>query len=129
MKIIVSTHQGKLYDEDIEYVVVHSQDGEFAILANHVPTIAVISKGYVKMVLDKQELYLAVENGMLEFANNVVHIIAQAAHIGKDKESAQRILDTILAERINSNRKESADFVQKEKEIFDNLRNTKASDL
>ena len=31
MKIIVSTHQGVLYNEEIDYVVVHSDtDGEYA---------------------------------------------------------------------------------------------------
>ena len=35
MKIIVSTHQGKLYDEEVDYVVVNNnEDGEFAIMKN-----------------------------------------------------------------------------------------------
>ena len=33
MKVVVSTHQGVLYDEEVEYFVVHDQeDGEYAVL-------------------------------------------------------------------------------------------------
>ena len=52
MKIIVSTHQGQLYNEDVDYIVVHNQDGEFAIMKNCLPIISVISLGYIKLVRD-----------------------------------------------------------------------------
>lgn len=129
MKVIVSTHQGKLYDEVVDYVVVKNTDGEFAILANHVPVVAVITTGYIKLVLDKAELYLAVENGMLEFVNNQVQIIAQNAHIGRDRDSAIKYLQEIQKECLNKNRRENVDYTQKEKEIHDNLRKANAGSL
>lgn len=129
MKIVVSTHQGKLYDEEVEYIVVKNHEGEFAILKDHVPLVAVIPTGYIKLVADKQELFLAIENGMLEYKNNYVTVIAQGAHIGRDKESAISHLETIRNERLESNRKVNADYAQKEKEILDNLRKTKAGSL
>lgn len=129
MKVIVSTHQGKLYDEVVDYVVVKNTDGEFAILANHVPVVAVITTGYIKLVLDKAELYLAVENGMLEFVNNQVQIIAQNAHIGRDRDSAIKYLQEIQKECLNKNRRENVDYTQKEKEIHDNLRKANVGSL
>ncbi|MBS1477084.1 MAG: F0F1 ATP synthase subunit epsilon, partial [Acholeplasmatales bacterium] len=42
MKISVSTHQGKLYDDEITYAVIKNADGEFAIMKNHVPLVCVI---------------------------------------------------------------------------------------
>ncbi len=129
MKIIVSTHQGKMYDEEVDYVVVKNQDGEFAIMKNHIPVIAIITNGYLKMVLNNQELFVAIQNGMLEYSNGKVQVIAQAAHIGRDKEGAIKNLKEILEERLNSNRQANVDYVQKEKEILDNLRQTKAGNL
>ena len=34
MKVVVSTHQGILYNEEVQYIVVKNTDGEFAILNN-----------------------------------------------------------------------------------------------
>lgn len=129
MKIIISTHQGKMYDEEVDYIVVKSQDGEFAIMRNHIPVVAVIASGYIKLNLNSQELFVAIENGILEYSQNKVEVIAQAAHIGRDKESAMRHLKDILKERLNSNRQSNIDSIQKEKEILDNLRKTKAGNL
>ena len=129
MRICVSTHQGKLYDDEITYAVVKNEDGEFAIMKDHVPIVCVIPKGYVKLVVPEQELYLAVVNGTLQFNENVINIIAQGAHIGYTKESAQEHLDMARSERLELNRKTNVDFTQKEKEILDNLRKSKAGSL
>ena len=46
MRIIVSTHQGNLYNEEVDYVVVHSATyGEYAIMSDHIPVISVMEEG------------------------------------------------------------------------------------
>ncbi len=129
MRIIFSTHQGILYNEEVDYIVVHNSDGEFAILNDHIPVIAVIDEGYVKLVREQDQYYVAVMNGILEFHNNEVSVLAQEAHIGKDKESAKAHLDEFRKERLEQNRKEQVDFTQKEKELREHLRNSKAGQL
>lgn len=129
MRLVVSTHQGVLYDEEVEYVVVHNADGEFAILKEHIPVIAVLDEGYVKMVKDANEFFVAITNGILEFHNNIASVLAQEAHIGKDKEEAKKQLEDFRKERLNQNRKEQVDFTQKEKELREHLRNSKAGHL
>lgn len=129
MKIIVSTHQGQLYNEEVDYVVIHNQDGEFAILKDHIPVIAVINEGYVKLVRDQDEYYVVIVSGILESHDNVVSVLAQEAHIGKDKDSAKAHLESIRQERLDKNRKEQVDLTQKEKELRDHLRTTKAGQL
>ena len=32
MKIVVSTHQGTLYNEEIDYFTVHKTDGDFGVM-------------------------------------------------------------------------------------------------
>lgn len=129
MRIIFSTHQGILYNEEVDYIVVHNSDGEFAILNDHIAVIAVIDEGYVKLVREQDQYYVAVMNGILEFHNNEVSVLAQEAHIGKDKESAKAHLDEFRKERLEQNRKEQVDFTQKEKELREHLRNSKAGQL
>ncbi|MDE6655493.1 MAG: ATP synthase F1 subunit epsilon [Anaeroplasmataceae bacterium] len=129
MKLIVSTHQGILYNEEVDYVVVHNADGEFAILKEHIPVIAVMDEGYVKMVKDSNEFYVVITNGILEFHDNVASVLAQEAHLGKDKEEAKKALEDFRKERLNQNRQEQVDFTQKEKELREHLRNSKAGQL
>ncbi|MDE5715672.1 MAG: F0F1 ATP synthase subunit epsilon [Anaeroplasmataceae bacterium] len=129
MKILVSTHQGRLYDEVVDYVVVHNTDGEFAIMNNHVPVVAVMDEGYVKLVRNQEEYFVAIVNGILEFHDNVVSVLAQEAHIGTDKSSAKVHLEEFRNERLNQNRKEQVDFTQKERELREHLKNSKAGQL
>lgn len=129
MKLIVSTHQGILYDAEVDYVVVHNSDGEFAILKEHVPVIAVLDEGYVKLVQNNEEHFVAITNGILEFHDNVASVLAQEAHMGKSKEEAKQQLENFRKERLNENRKEQVDFTQKEKELREHLKNSKAGQL
>ena len=129
MKLIVSTHQGVLYDAEVDYVVVHNSDGEFAILKEHVPVIAVLDVGYIKLVQNTEEHYVAITNGILEFHDNIASVLAQEAHMGKSKEEAKTQLEDFRKELLNQNRKEQVDFTQKEKELREHLRNSKAGQL
>ncbi len=129
MKICVSTHQGKLYDDEITYAVVKNDDGEFAIMKNHMPLVCVIPTGYLKLVVERQEVYLAVINGMLEFKDNIINVIAQGAHIGYSKESALKHLNSVRNERLELNRKANVELTQKEKELIESIRMSKAGNL
>ena len=129
VKIVVSTHQGKLYDETCDYVVIHSTSGEFAIFHNHLPICTTISTGYVKLVKGSDVLYLSVSNGLLEYHNNKCNVIAQEAHIGRNYESAKEHLAEIRKERLEKNRNLDADYTKNEKDIRDNLKSAKAGNL
>jgi len=129
MKFLVSTHQGKLYDEELDHIIVHMVDNEFAILKDHIPLVCVIPYGYIKMVLGNDVLYLALSNGVLEFKNNVATIIAQEAHAGKSEDSARDHLNAIRKERLELNRKDQGDFTKQESELLDNLKKARAGRL
>ncbi|MGM9971833.1 MAG: F0F1 ATP synthase subunit epsilon [Anaeroplasmataceae bacterium] len=129
MKLLVSTHQGKLYDEELDYVVVHTEDNEFALMKDHIPLVCVIQYGYIKMVRDSDVFFVAITNGVLEYKYNVITVIAQEAHIGKNEESARAHLNELRAERLELNRKESADFTKQETDLLENLKNAKAGRL
>ena len=73
--------------------------------------------------------YLALSNGFLEYKDNVIQIIAQEAHIGVDEVSAKKHLMEVRKERIEQNKKESADFTKQESELVENLRKAKAGRL
>ena len=129
IKLIVSTHQGKLFDEECDYVLVKSKKGEFGILPNHVPTITSLEEGFLKFVKDKKELYLCIFNSVLEFSNNILTVLAQEAHVGESMESAKGYLEEVRKERLEKNRETEAELTAGEKELLDNIRKAKAGNL
>lgn len=130
MKISVVTPQGELYNETIDYVVVTSKmNGEFAIMNNHIPIISTIDTGYVKIVKGEKELYTVVINGVVEFQNNQVNVIAQEAHIGMNKISAMDHLNTVREERIKENKRRNVDFALAEKELKKSVKDSHAGNL
>ena len=130
MRIVVSTHQGNLYNEEVDYVVVHSDsDGEYAVMKDHVPVISVMDTGYIKLVKGNDEFYVVVVSGIFEYHDNYATILVQEAHIGRSAESAKEHLDVIRKERLERNRQESTDFTQKEKELRENLKKAGAGHL
>ncbi len=129
IKITVSTHQGKLYDEFCDSLVVKNDSGEFGILQNHIPVCSAISNGYVKLEKDNVEYYLCVINALVEFNNNVCNVVAQEAHIGKSHEEAIKHLDDVRNSRLEENRKVNADYTKSEHDIRENLKKAKAGSL
>ncbi len=129
MNIVVSTHQGQLLSDEVDYVVCNADNGEFAIMKNHIPTIAVIKDGYIKLVLNKQNVFVAINNGVLEFSNNKVNVIAQIAAVGNDLAGVKANLQKIIKETLESNRQDSVDFTEKERDLVRNIRDSKAGSL
>ena len=127
--IIVSTHQGRLYDEKCDYIVIKCQDGEFAIFPDHIPVVTSVKDGFVKMVRDKDQFYVCLANSVIEFHDNTVTVLAQEAHIGRDMDSARVHFNMVRKERLEKNRKLDADLTVSEKEILDNIKESKAGNL
>lgn len=130
MNVIVSTHQGVLYNEEVDYVVVHSDsDGEYAVMNDHVPVVSVMDTGYVKLVKGKDEFYVVIQSGIFEFAANQANVLVQEAIIGRTAKDAKENLEKIRKERLERNRKESTDFTQMEKELRESIKKTGAGNL
>lgn len=130
MKIVVSTHQGVLYNEEIDYVVVHDQDdGEYAIMENHIPVVSVMEEGYLKLVKGSFELFVIIISGILEFHDNFCTVTVQEAQAGRTLESTKEHLAAVRKERLEKNRKETTDFAEKEQELRENIKKSKAGSL
>ncbi len=128
MQLIVITPSGELYNEMIDYIVVSSKrTGEFAILDDHAPLISAIDVGYIKLVRGDEHVYTVVINGALENRDSVVHVLAQEAHVGLNKDSAFEHLNAVRKERLEENRRRTKDFLKAERELEKNIKEAKAS--
>ena len=130
MKIVISTHKGVIYDDEIEYFVIKNDEGEFAILKDHTPVISVISSGYVKIVREANiDYYYILINGLLEFSHNNAQILAQEAINGETYEKARLELERIRKDRIEIIKRSNTDYTKLEQELRKNIRASKAGRL
>lgn len=129
MKFKVLTQQGQTYQDEIEYVVVKNQEGELAILEDHIPIILHVLEGYLKFVQDKNESFLVVEQAVVEFKNNLLTVLALEAQIGKTLENAKDAFDKMKKEKLETTKKENIDFSKQERELKENITKSKAGQL
>lgn len=90
VKVNIVTPDGPVYDADIEMVSVRAESGDLGILPGHIPTVAPLKIGAVRLKKDGQTELAAVSGGFLEVRPDQVTILAQAAETAEsiDKERA-----------------------------------------
>ena len=90
VKVNIVTPDGPVYDADIEMVSVRAESGDLGILPGHIPTVAPLKIGAVRLKKDGQTEMVAVSGGFVEVRPDQVTILAQAAETAEsiDKERA-----------------------------------------
>ena len=127
MMFNVLTQEGKTYRDEIDYVVVRNEDGETGILNNHIPIILQIKEGYCRFVSGKNESFLVVEQGVVEFKNNELNILALEAQMGQTLDKARAAFNLMKKEKMELAKKENIDFSKMERELKENIIKGKAS--
>lgn len=125
----VLTQQGISYKDEVSYVLIHNEDGELAILDNHIPIILQIKTGYLKLVRDKSENFLVVEQGVIEFKDNELSILALEAQMGATLEKARHAFEMMKKEKLQITKKENIDFSKQERELKENITKSKAGQI
>ena len=98
-KIRGVTYQEKVLEQEAEFVLVRTTEGDMGILPNHSPFIAGLSTGEMKIRLNGKEDKYFVSEGLLEISNNVVTIIATEAILADqlDVERAKKEVEELKA--------------------------------
>ena len=129
VKLILVTPKQELINDEFDMIVAKGDLGEVGILENRTPIIIKITDGYVKGESDKNIIYAAVSNGILDNSNSVVTVVAEEACIGSTYEEAKEKLEKAREEIRNSNKAKKIDFVEAEKELAKAIKETKASQI
>ena len=128
-KLMVSTHDGVMYNEELDYVVIGGKEGEFAILENHANLITTMQDGFLKLVRDKEVLFIALNEAAIIFHNNLLSVAALEAFAGNTKQRAFELLVEERNHRLNENRKIDAELEIAERKIKENIKEAKAGNL
>ena len=89
IKVNVVTPDGPVYESEVEMISTKAQSGELGILSGHIPMVAPLQIGVVRLKKGSHTDLVAVTGGLLEVRSEEVTILAQAAetaeHIDVDR--------------------------------------------
>lgn len=78
MNLEIVTPDKTVFEGEAKLVQLPGLDGSFEILDHHMPMIAGLAKGKVKVIdVDKKENFYEIKGGVLEVLDNKVMILAQ----------------------------------------------------
>ncbi|KHF38337.1 F0F1 ATP synthase subunit epsilon [Halalkalibacter okhensis] len=115
IQVSVVTPDGKVYDGAVDMVVVRTVEGELGILPNHIPLVAPLTVGAVRLNKGTTVEKVAVTGGFVEVRPDQVTILAEAAELPSDidvdraKEAEKR-----ARQRIESAKTDAIDFKRAE---------------
>jgi F-type H+-transporting ATPase subunit epsilon len=115
-KVNIVTPDGPVYESDVEMVSTKAQSGELGILAGHIPMVAPLAIGVVRLKKGgKEQDLVAVSGGFLEVRPDQVTILAQAAERSSDIDVERALRAKERAEqRLRDSHQEDIDFKRAE---------------
>ena len=111
IKVNIVTPDGPVYDSEVNMIIANTATGEIGVLPGHIPMVAPLQVGAIRLKKDGQTDIVAVSGGFLEIRPDQVAILAQAAEVSstididRAKEAVKR-----AEERLNLSKKDDVDF-------------------
>jgi F-type H+-transporting ATPase subunit epsilon len=65
----------KVFEGEVESVVVPGKEGQLTVLPNHIPLICPLKKGKIRIIKEKKETELEIEEGILKIDKEGVKIL------------------------------------------------------
>jgi F-type H+-transporting ATPase subunit epsilon len=110
ISVSVVTPDGPVYESDVEMVSTKAQSGELGILAGHIPMVAPLQIGVVRLKNGNSTEFVAVSGGFLEVRPDKVTILAQSAEKSSDIDAERALRAKERAEqRLRENQQASID--------------------
>ena len=79
IKITVVTPEGKVFEGDVDFISVPAKSGSMGILPRHVPIIAQLKTGILKLVCDGKPVYMGVCRGYFELLDSRAYVLTESA--------------------------------------------------
>jgi len=79
IKITVVTPEGKVFEGDVDFISVPAKSGSMGILPRHVPIIAQLKTGILKLVSDGKPVYIGVCRGYFELLDSRAYVLTESA--------------------------------------------------
>ncbi|WNS81126.1 F0F1 ATP synthase subunit epsilon [Domibacillus sp. DTU_2020_1001157_1_SI_ALB_TIR_016] len=111
----IVTPDGPVLDTTVELLSARAQSGDLGIMAGHVPMVAPLQIGVVRLVTGgKQSELVAISGGFLEVRPDQVTILAQAAEKGENIDLSRAQEAQRRAEQRLQDNQDNVDFKRAE---------------
>lgn len=110
----IVTPDGPVYDSEVSMVIAVTASGEMGVLPGHIPTVAPLGIGVVRLKTENSTELVAVSGGFLEIRPEKVTILAQSAERAADIDLARAQESAKRAEALLQAKKNEVDFKRAE---------------
>ncbi|GIN90857.1 ATP synthase epsilon chain [Siminovitchia terrae] len=114
LKVSIVTPDGPVYNSEVEMVSTKAESGELGILPGHIPLVAPLQIGAVRLKNGSKTEYVAVSGGFLEVRPEEVTILAQAAETAESIDFARAEEAKARAEQLLQSKRDDIDFKRAE---------------
>ncbi|MBD8004468.1 F0F1 ATP synthase subunit epsilon [Bacillus norwichensis] len=114
LKVSIVTPDGPVYNSEVEMVSTKAESGELGILPGHIPLVAPLQIGAVRLKNGSKTEYVAVSGGFLEVRPEEVTILAQAAETADSIDFARAEAAKARAEQLLQSKRDDIDFKRAE---------------
>ena len=114
VEVSVVTPDGPIYNGEAEMVSTKAKSGELGILPNHIPMVAPLQIGAVRIKKDGKTEFVAVSGGFLEVRPDKITILAQAAELAETIDLARANAAKLRAERRLQDKQDNVDHKRAE---------------
>jgi len=114
INVSVVTPDGPVYEADVEMVSTKAQSGELGILSGHIPLVAPLQIGAVRLKKGSSTELVAVSGGFLEVRPDKVTILAQAAEKAEEIDVERATEAKQRAEQRLQGKQDDVDFKRAE---------------
>lgn len=80
----IVTPERKVYDQEVDMVVVRGAEGELGILPNHIPLVTPLMIGPLRIKRDTHTENIAISGGFMEVRKGKVVILAETAELSNE---------------------------------------------
>ncbi len=110
----LTTADGAVCDEMVNYVSVPAENGDLGILAGHAPMAASLREGVVKYRIDSEDHYAALSGGVLSVADNELIILARSAEKAESIDIARAQASEERARKLLGDKQSNVDILRAE---------------
>jgi F-type H+-transporting ATPase subunit epsilon len=79
LKLEIVTPEGRVYQDDVDMVVLPGSDGELGVYAAHAPLMTQLAPGEVRILKDGKQTELVVGSGFAEITQTQVSVLTDSA--------------------------------------------------
>jgi len=91
IKVSIVTPELKIYEGEAGYIGIPSVSGGLGILPGHLPIMCFLDIGIVKIMNEKETIFIAVCRGYIQFVRDNANIITEAALFTSEEKKAEAL--------------------------------------